>query len=208
MHKPRYSRTVLRTLLSMTAVVAALMVTGCAIDSTWSPNARAKASDPHLTGKRDLSYDHLIVPGNRIGPVKLGGSVSEAVRHLGEPDHISRSTFRGPGYSSDEVTYHYKEECISFTWIDSGIDPEIENGWRGINVNCDKWSTRDGVHVGASMKDAVAHINTYCPTNRDDGSLLIITKEGIWFEGKDRNSPIWEISVMPAENTWGGVCKD
>jgi hypothetical protein len=34
-----------------------------------------------------------------------------------------------------------------------GINPQIESGWRGINVTCDKWSTADGLRVGSSMKD-------------------------------------------------------
>jgi hypothetical protein len=193
----------------MAALVALLPIGGCAVaDSTWIPNAKPRTSDPHLTGKRDMSYDHLIVPGNRIGPVVMGGAVSEAVRHLGEPDSISRSAFRGPGYSSDEVTYRYKEECISFTWEDSGINPQIESGWRGITVTCDKWSTADGLRVGSSMKDVAGRINEYCPSHRDDGSLLITTKKGIWFESKDRNSPVSRIAVMPVTDNWGNMCKD
>jgi hypothetical protein len=89
-------------------------------------------------GQRDMNYDHLIVPGVRIGPVRMGGSVSDAVQHLGDPDKVYRCTFRGPGYNADEVYYYYNDECIQFTWQDSGVEPLIESGWRGINVTCDK----------------------------------------------------------------------
>lgn len=167
-----------------------------------------KASDPHLTGPRDMNYDHLIIAGDRIGPVKMGGLVSAAIQHLGEPQNVSRSTLRGPGYSSDEVYYFYKDECISFTWEDSGIDPQIEKGLRGINVTCPKWSTPEGLHVGSSMRDVSEHISQYCPSNRPDGSLIISTKTGIWFEAKDRNSPVTIIRVMPIMDNWGGMCKD
>jgi hypothetical protein len=168
----------------------------------------SKSSDPHLTGPRNMNYDHLIIAGDRIGPVRMGGSVTDAVQHLGDPNHISRSTFRGPGYYADEVYYFYKDECISFTWMDSGLDPTIEKGLRGINVTCDKWSTPGGLHVGSSMKDVAAQIGAYCASNRPDGSLIIATKQGIWFEGKDRYSPITIIRVMPVMDNWGGMCKD
>lgn len=167
-----------------------------------------KASDPHLTGARDMNYDHLIIAGDRVGPVQMGGLVSDAVQHLGNPDSVFRSTFRGPGYSSDEVYYNYKEECIQFTWQDSGLDPRIEKGLRGVNVTCGKWSTPDGLHVGSSMKEVNSHVGRYCASNRPNGSLIIATKEGIWYEAKDRYSPITIIRVMPVMNNWGGMCTD
>ena len=183
----------------------ALLTAGCA---SLGGGAGLRSSDPQLTGPRDMNYDHLIIPGQRIGPVQMGGFVSEAVRHLGNPDHVYRSTFRGPGYYADEVYYNYNDECIRFTWMDSGIDPRVESGWRGINVTCGKWSTPDGLHVGSSMRDVANHIGEYCPSTRKDGTLLIATKQGIWFFAKDRNSPVFEISVVPVSNNWGGMCKD
>jgi hypothetical protein len=160
----------------------------------------AKASDPHLTGPRDMNYDHLIVAGDRIGPVKLDGLVSDAVQHLGEPDYIHRQA------DTNEVNYYYKDECIGFTWEDSGIDPTIA-GFRGIYVTCDKWSTPNGLHVGSSVKDVNAHIGEYCATNRE-GPLRIATKQSIVYEAKDRNSPVTTIRVLPVANSWYGMCTD
>ncbi len=155
-----------------------------------------------------MNYDHLIVPGYRVGPVRLGGAVSEVVQHLGEPDNVSRSTYRGGGYNADEVYYYYNDECIQFVWQDSGVEPQIENGYRGIMVTCDKWATADGLHVGMPIKDVITHLGAYCSTTRSDGSLLVITKEGIWFSAADRNSPVSAISVDPTETTWQGSCTD
>lgn len=197
--------------LSLAILCIALFVTagyGQLFARKQSSSKGLKASDPRLTGARDMNYDRLIIAGERIGPVRMGGSVSAAVQHLGNPDKVWRSTFRGPGYSSDEVYYYYKEECITFTWQDSGLEPQIESGLRGINVTCDKWSTPDGLHVGSSMKELDAHIGQYCPSNRDNGSLIISTKRGIWYEGKDRYSPVSIIRVMPVMDNWGGMCKD
>lgn len=168
-----------------------------------------KSSDPRLAGTRDMNYDHLIIAGQRIGPVSLGGLVMNAVNHLGNPDEVYRSTFRGYGYTSDEVYYYYrKSDCINFVWQDSGIDPRIENGLRGINVWCDKWSTPDGLHVGSSMQEVSAHLGRYCPTTGPGGALLILTKEGIEYWAKDRNSPVTQITILPANTDYFGACKD
>jgi hypothetical protein len=136
-------------------------------------NDPVQSSDPHLVGQRDLNYDHQIIAGVRAGPVRLNGLVSDAVQHLGEPDHLSRSTFRGPGYNADEVTYTYDNECISFTWMDSGVDPRIENGFRGINLWCDKWSTPDATRVGIALREAVARMGASCSSTREDGTLTV-----------------------------------
>jgi len=169
-----------------------------------------KKSDPRLVGSRDMNYDHMIIPGKRIGPVIMGGLVSDAVQHLGNPDIVNRSTFRGPGYDADEVLYYYKNECIKFMWIDSGLDPRIEEGWRGVTVWCDKWSTPDGMHVGSRMQEVSSseYARRYCASTREDGSLMILTKKGVWFHGKNRNSPISGIIVVPVADDWGGSCKD
>lgn len=194
-------------LLSLAFLCLALFVTVTFAASHTSKGS--KNSDPHLVGERDMNYDHLIIAGDRIGPVRMGGLVSDAVKHLGNPDRVFRSTFRGPGYYADEVYYnYYKEQCIQFVWMDSGLDPQIEKGLRGINVTCPIWSTPGGLHVGSSMQDVAAQIGEYCPSNRPDGSLIISTKTGIWFEGKNRYSPVTIIRVMPVMDNWGGMCKD
>ncbi len=174
----------------------------------------AKSSDPRLTGPRDMNYDHTIVPGVRIGPVRMGGLVSDAVQHLGNPDKVWR-TKPGPGLpSSDEVRYWYKDECISFSWQDHGIDPTIDEvGWGrfAMVVWCNKWSTPDGIQVGSSMRDLSSHLGEYCASNADLGNgdtLMIVTKQGAWYYSKGRNSPIDSISVVPATNTWNGMCND
>lgn len=193
---------ILALLRSLTVVSTTLLICSCA------GTGEIKASDPHLVGSRDMTYDHLIVPGVRIGPARMGGSVSYAVQHLGEPDHVTRSTFRGPGYNADEVYYRYTDECLTFTWQDSRIDPEIESGYRGINVTCAKWATSDGIRVGTPIRDVIPRLGEYCASNRDDGSLIISTKGGIWFEAENRNSTVSIIRVMPVTNDWGGMCKD
>ena len=121
-------------------------------------------------------------PASALAPVSLGGSVQDAVNHLGEPNRVNRSRFRGPGYSSDEVTYFYDDECISFTWEDSGLDPKIESGLRGINVSCNRWSLSNGIRVGSTMQELNATLGHYCPSTNSDGKMFIESKDGIWYD--------------------------
>jgi len=196
MRKNRFS-----TRLFLAALSVAL-VTACAAGSA------IRDTDPHLVGERNMNYDHLIVPGYRIGPVAMGGYVIDAVQHLGEPDRVHRSTFRGPGYNADEVYYYYRDECIQFVWEDTGVEPRVESGLRGINVFCDKWQTADGLHVGMPIREVIRHLGQYCASNRNDGTLIVSTKEGIWFDAPDRNGAVTRILVMPRQNSWGGMCRD
>lgn len=152
-----------------------------------------------------MNYDHLIVPGVRAGPVQLGGRVRNAIQHLGQPDLVNRSTFRELGIN--EVFYWYDAECIEFSWSDVGVEPKIPIGTRrGINISCDKWRTSDGLHVGLRLSEVVSHLGEYCAVNKDDGSIEVETKEGIFFQAHDRNSAVSVIRVMPKMTTWD--CRD
>jgi hypothetical protein len=58
------------------------------------------------------------------------------------------------------------------------------------------------------MQDVNSHVGAYCPSTRPNGTMIIATKEGIWYEAKNRNSPVTIIRVMPVMDNWGGMCKD
>ncbi len=93
--------------------------------------------------------------------------------------------------------------------MDSGIEPTIEKGLRGINVYCAKWSTLEGLHVGSTMKEVSNWMyGRYCESTRENGSMLVAFKQGIWFDAKDRHSPVSRILVVPKMDTWGGLCTD
>ena len=167
-----------------------------------------RSSDPRLNGPRDMNYDHQIVAGDRVGPVKMGGLVSETVQHLGNPTGRSAAHIAAPAILRMRSITTTKTNASSSLGGFRHRSPRLKPVMRGINVTCDRWSTPDGLHVGSSMKDVSAHIGQYCPSNRPNGSMIISTKQGIWFEAKDRNSPITIIRVMPASDNRGGMCKD
>jgi len=187
-------------------ILAMFLVIVTASGSDWHHHVKMKSSWPHLTGARDMNYDNLIVPGVRIGPVALGGSVEEVVRHLGNPDYINLGTFSG---STDAVRYIYNTECIWFTWHDSGLDPKVDVGGVGgevIGVDCDKWRTAAGAHVGSLPSEAVH--GEYCSRTMDKGDMYIEQLSGIEFAVNDRYSPIKQISVTPSHTQWWRGCRN
>lgn len=155
------------------------------------------------TPKTQPDFDRLIVPGKRIGPVAMGGYVDEIVKKLGKPNKTSRSTFRGPGYTSDEVYYYYtnKNNDLRFTWLDEGLRPVVESGYRGITTTSGSWATASGVHVGSTIPEVVAAYGE--PDNfsiRSKKESIMVYNIGINFVVKDRNSPVLQISIIPPGN--------
>jgi hypothetical protein len=171
---------------------------GCA-DSDWGieHNVPIATSAPPT-----LNFDNLIVPGDRVGPVSMGGYVDDIVKKLGNPDKVYRSTFRGPGYNADEVHYYYMQGkyAISFTWEDSGLRPVVESGYRGINTSSPYWQTSKGIHVGSSIQDVVNAYGKpdYFEYSQTNMQSTLFYNTGIWFSVKDRNSPVNEISIVGA----------
>lgn len=143
-------------------------------------------------------YDNLIVPGVRVGPVALGGSVKEIMAKIGQPSSSKR--WRGVG-GHDEVRYTYDRHCLKFTWADEGLDPQVERGLRGIHATCSRWHTAEGIHVGSSIQDVV---NAYGPPHATLGNCdgrdvcMLGYSNGLRFQANDRNSPIVDIWVNPA----------
>jgi hypothetical protein len=92
-------------------IVTLLAVLAVAVTLSSSAGVAAQSTAP--------VYANLIVPGERVGPVSMGGSVREITRQLGPPSRANRSTFRGPGYTSDEVRHMYS------LYLDgSGLGPQ------------------------------------------------------------------------------------
>ena len=172
-----------------TLPVAAALLTGCA--------SGLLAADPQLNGPRNSNYDHVIVAGERVGPVRLGGLVTDAVAHLGNPDRVF--------HMANQVDYVYNSECVQFHWANTGLSPTITSA----SVSCGKWSAADGLHVGLAITDY--HPPTeLCTFIFDTGYIRITGKNGILYEAENRNSPIKFIYVINPISRWNGMsgCQD
>jgi hypothetical protein len=159
------------------------------------PNSGLAESDPHLVGPRDLNYDHAIVPGQRIGPAEVSGTVGDVVQKLGNPDRLHRGIYGDPTV----VRYIYEtNDCIWFDWSDSGVDPKINGS--GVHTDCAKFHTRTGIRVGMPLREALKLLPSegiyhWCEHTGSEGSLAIIAREGLELDAKNRNSVVSQITV-------------
>jgi hypothetical protein len=162
--------------LRMTLAAAALVV-------LTAPIAQAPASD------------NLIVPGERTGPVKLDSTVDEIVKALGRPD-LERRSKSQPKDLWDVVTYGYNAHCLSVTWHDNGLRPQIDPL---IVVSCPRWQMANGLTVGSSIDDVLKAMGqpdqiANCKTDNPD-CFLSYNNSGVLFRTRDRYSPVYEIYV-------------
>lgn len=152
------------------------------------------------------SFDTTIIPGLRVGPVAMGGYVDEIVARFGKPDRQERSTFRGPGYDADEVYYYYDRYCTRFTFYDKGLRPQVQSGMRGIHATCNRWALANGLRVGSSIQDVVRVMGEPgkvfdCKSGREAECALWYTS-GVVFKTRDRNSPVYDIYIVPSGTHW------
>lgn len=173
-------------LLRLVIFCLTLFITGAYGVSGKNPKG-LRPSDPQLTGPRDMNYDHVIVPGERIGPVRLGGLVSDAVKHLGNPDSVYHN-----GSPTYLVEYAYKEGCLHFRWTDNGAEPVIDGG--AVWVRCGTFFTSDGLQIGSSMQDVIGRVGRYC-SRSDANGYLEIQIDGLSFGFVHRNSTVDQITV-------------
>jgi hypothetical protein len=197
-------------LLKPLFLLALLLTTGLLVAAKGWKHVKMRSSWPHLTGTRNMNYDHQIVPASRIGPVGVGRSVADAVQYLGNPDDIELMEVSG---EPNLIKYIYKDECIWFGWRDVGLDPVVESKSDGrgasVNVTCDKWKTASGLHVGSSPADVIPTVTRYCISHDEKSrDIEIETKDGILFWAKDRYSPINQIRVATTETSWSGCTND
>jgi hypothetical protein len=139
--------------------------------------------------------------------VRLGGSVRDALRNLGNPNHVLHQFYPVNLNQSDEVRYWYDDECVFFSFRDSGLDPQVT----GVSSTCGKWSVSDGFHVVASMSELSNRLGDYCPVTMNrhgDQNIHIFTKQGVWHQVTNRNSPVTQISVQLVMDSWNGLCMD
>jgi len=152
------------------------------------------------------NFDTVIVPGQRVGPVAMGGYVDEIVAKLGKPDRTERSTFRGPGYDADEVYYYYDRYCLRFTWNDKGLRPQVQSGLRGIHATCSRWQMANGLRTGSSIQDLVRAMGepskVFDCKSGSEAECVLWYSSGIVFKTRDRSSPVYDIYIVPSGVFW------
>jgi hypothetical protein len=145
------------------AVLTALvMLVLCVSASAKAKKIKLSAADLQKRQAVMASADHEIVPGRRIGPIRLGMGQDQVLEILGQPDYDI------PGNRAFYPRYQYisLNLCVSFS---GGSTPAVividAQGWTGghktlgdtywkqierVEMN---WSTGTGVKLGSSSFD-------------------------------------------------------
>jgi hypothetical protein len=168
-----------------TTFVVSMLLLGCGNSSIVRG---LQPSDTQFSGKPDLNYDHIIVPGKRIGPVEFGGSVKAALAHLGNPDKVE-------DYASDHsvLWYTFSSECLTLIFNDNNLDPTVAD----VSVRCDKWATKTGIRVGLTVDQAIEKLSleTASCAVLSGKTVYIIDKRGMMLFALHKNAPIRDIRI-------------
>jgi hypothetical protein len=91
--------------------------------------------------------DNLIVPGERLGPVRIGEFMEDVLKKLGKPDRIVRND------SAHYLDYYYDRLGITFGKFTSLADiaPQIQT----VSTFSNRYETDKGIRVGSSGMDVV-----------------------------------------------------
>jgi hypothetical protein len=157
---PRMARIVLPALLLGSA---ALLVTGCL-------ESKAPSADLQKRQQTLEQSDHLIVPGQRIGPVRLGMGMDELAATLGQPDSIQKRSGAWLYWSLDLV--------VAF---DSSAAPAVagvtNTTWTGDPPRA-LFKTAEGIGIGSSSFDVK---RTYGSPDEDQGEEFVYRSRKLSF---------------------------
>ena len=178
-------------LLKSAALLGLIMLTlaGCATNTT-----RVTTTKVSTAAIDALPGDRLIVPGSRVGPIPIGGTIDYAEMLLGPGQRVVWDT--NPGYPNN---HHYKGRY----WSRYGVAAYYNPGdglarITFIDVFSPAWRTAVGVHFGMPYYEAItlmplskySALQPHCfPTYCWGGYM-----SGMSLQSKSRTGPI--ISVL------------
>lgn len=121
-----FSRAIAKKLVSILCLAAIILQQIDALDA----QSRASAG----------ASDHLIVPGERIGPIFIGMTETQLYQRLGDPSETVR------GNDGTWIEYDYNNLGLSI-YADPATHKVYTIGTQGDNS---PYSTREGIRVGSS----------------------------------------------------------
>lgn len=122
--------------------------------------------------------DQMIVPGERMGDMRIGMKKSEMLKILGQPD--KPVTITGEGFRE----YQYMEKYLLIIDVDPGTD-RIKYIATGINSG---YSTKNGLRVGIAAKSVRDVMGNVKPIKISENAYTLkYLKRGIEFIIKKKN---------------------
>lgn len=195
---------IIKLIKFLPVVAAALMLTGCASGSGSS----VSALDLQKRQQAFAAADHLIIPGGRIGPIRLGMGMDEVTATLGKPDYAFPIQTEGSerifGYewkyfslniritfSSDSAPSVTTVETIA--WSDTNREYGKQT-WADFRPITTIFQTANGLGLGASSFDIKRAYSSF--NYRDvEGIGMIYENLGISFSLEPGTHRIWAIQV-------------
>jgi len=186
-----------------------LVLASYASDSCYGDGDSVPAADREKRRQAMATSDHLIVPGERIGPIRLGMGMDEVLATLGRPD--SMETTR------DSYQWYYPDLNMQIDLF-LGAAPsvrQVETGaytYQPIDTNTMTWSdlkpvttvfhTDNGIQLGVSSFDVKRAYSSYSYT--DPGGIMMNYEHiGIRF-GVTSDFRVWAISVAYPKRSFDG----
>jgi hypothetical protein len=144
-----------------------------------------------LSTSTTAQSDKLIVPGKRIGPVKIGMYREDVISALGKPHNTVHS--RGSMGIRDFYLYgkkqgHHVGLGVSYNSAPYTVDH--------LDVSNDTYATSEGIRSGSSIRDAIRIYGSgsqNCFSNV--GTCWVSYHIGIEFGYEPKNNEIFEIDI-------------
>jgi hypothetical protein len=159
--------------------------------STISSGAPSNGAEAKSSTKDDQTKQQvqLIVPGERVGQLRLGAKRAEVVEKLGKPEAATYGTQRFPMDNLPKEYYlHFKD--LSFLIKDDRVTQ--------ITVSKPCWRLANGVGVGASEEQVKKTLGAGFQLRKNSGKdFLIYPTMGLNFEIDKRTRTVTEINVEP-----------
>jgi hypothetical protein len=174
-------------------VAIALLAASC---DSFSGGNNVSAADLQKRQQAMAASDHLIVPGQRIGPIHLGMGMDEALRTMGQPDR-SYMMKNSSGESSGKQSWNYDSLNLSASFSDSSapVVTEIITSAYGKPPIRTAFKTANGIGLGASSFDVKRAYSLY--KDSGDSEALYYRSIGIIFDLEIGTFRISEINVFP-----------
>ncbi|MHB2018000.1 MAG: hypothetical protein ACYCW6_13700 [Candidatus Xenobia bacterium] len=126
-----------------------------------------------------LKGDRQIVAGQRLGGIRLGGSVADVVAQWGKPTRTAQLPS-----SPDHTLLQFEDQGIILVMYNGRID--------GVTTVSGEYTTPNGLHVGVSRADVYKIYGSH-PVNADGIDAYKSKGIGFTFEG----DKVTEITILP-----------
>ena len=127
-------------------------------------NAEAERAAQAAKAKVDKT---LIVPGERIGPIRLGMNESQVIAAMGSP--------------SDRFEYVSGKGGVTMSWGKIGVDIDRNEGTKVINIWGRGYATSSGLSSGSSMSDVKTEMGPGVFFRFSNGWERLCYSQGITF---------------------------